>query len=306
MEVAPGQYQRSLLRVQDKYRASGDEIHDKKSAQSESITTRYQAERAALEDKKTEEIAHVLSIASTDSASAVEARYADRLEGSRAREQGERKALDQKYGEADAQREASRKAELRDIQRGVRDSIGVIGAESEELGYRIKHMGPQAERSGIASRGRRTEEKFRRENDPRLPFQVSLDEQQLEYFDVQEADHRAKIKLGLDTTGSVTAALLNRDPTGAKVAGQVGSGLGQAKDLQNAGYKDFALQSLQNSLAGLQLTEQNYKDQFHSVGISKFDDITSPRDVENPTAIFKEIADGQQKIVTAINDLKSD
>lgn len=184
--------------------------------------------------------------------------------------------------------------------------IGVLGDESEELGYRITHQGPQAERYALQRQNYRIEEKMRFENNPALKMQESVDADRLRLFDVEESDRRAKIKLGLDTTGEITKALLARDPTGAKVAGQVGSGIGEAKELSNRGYNDFAKQSLQNTFSQLDLTRQQYADQFHSVGLGKFDDITSPRDVEDPSQVLKEIADGQAKIVQAINALKSD
>lgn len=117
---------------------------------------------------------------------------------------------------------------------------------------------------------------------------------------------RLRIGMNLSTHAAETAALMDRDPTGARVAGQVGSGLLSARLLKEHGDYDLAGQSISNSIGDLNLTKQQYLDQFRGTAISNFTDTTNPRDNESPTAVLKKIDDGIQALRDDLKNLASD
>jgi hypothetical protein len=122
-----------------------------------------------------------------------------------------------------------------------------------------------------------------------------------------ENDRRSRVDRQLNTERNRTARLMERDPTGAQVEGIVSEGIEQATALRNSGLGMYSDRALANSYGQLDLTRQNYLDQFRGTQLDlRAFDITNPRDQEHPGKVLQEISDGQQRIVDALNALASD
>lgn len=115
----------------------------------------------------------------------------------------------------------------------------------------------------------------------------------------QYGDESERIGLGLDTERSVLTAQLARDTAGAQVQGILGEGEQRSLLLHQQGRDFEAASSLGNTQLALQNFAQNYGDSFRLSEISRHDTyLGNPKDVENPAAVMKEVADAIAKVQT--------
>lgn len=117
----------------------------------------------------------------------------------------------------------------------------------------------------------------------------------------------ASVTRGQRTHGRQIEALMRRDPMGAAVAGIVGGAEETAIQLKQHGMMDQAKEAERLGIRQLDLTRQQYSDQFRASTYNlNMRTTENPRDTEDPSKVLKEIRDGQKELTQALKDLASD
>lgn len=111
---------------------------------------------------------------------------------------------------------------------------------------------------------------------------------------VQERDDQTQL-IGINQAGRAAqiAALMNRDPTSANVAGIVANARAEEASLRQRGFAQEADRARQLGIDSLRLERQNYLDSFGGVETSRnFALSLRPKDAEDPATVLRNIENG--------------
>ena len=186
-------------------------------------------------------------------------------------------------------------------------ALNQIGTTSDSLRYSIHDNPLQAQLTGLRGQGRgeilqldKSDPQFGERRDAinkRLVLQERLAVK-------ENAINHDAIGLSQTTRQNQLDRLLARDPTGAAIAGLVGSTHAEQQRLYNSGFKDLAAKQGDLGLKELKLEKQNYLDGFRG---QEFDvqhlSINNPRDTEDPAEVLKEFKNAKNKIKDFTDDI---